>query len=78
MYVNECLTKESIRRTLDCFCKGLHLNIAVTQSHRPEEATSISYKKTRNMSTNKHRILLRILEMLTALHEMQSLYDGIF
>ena len=30
---------------LDCFCKGIHINIEFTQSHRPEEAIPYSNNK---------------------------------
>ena len=45
MYFNECLTKQSIERTLDCLYKGIHLYVRLTQSHRPEEAIPDSYNK---------------------------------
>ena len=45
MYVNEPVTKQSMGRRLDCFCKGIQLYMAFTQSHRPEEAILDSYDK---------------------------------
>ena len=44
-YVTECMTTQGIGRILDHFCKDIHLYVAFTQSHRPEEAITDSYNK---------------------------------
>ena len=47
MRIDECLTnhKQSIGRISDCFCNGIYLYVASTQSHRPEEAITRSHDK---------------------------------
>ena len=44
-YVNECLTQQSIRQILDCFCRGVWLYIEFTQSHRPKVSIIDPYDK---------------------------------
>ena len=40
MYVNECLTNQSMGRILDSFCEVIHMYIAFTQSHRRDKQTN--------------------------------------